>query len=41
MFMAYDRMHISYILEIMRRIGYSQRTLEILQLMLECCKTVI
>ena len=41
MFMAYDRTHISYILEIMRRIGYSQRTLEILQLMLECCKTVI
>jgi len=40
-FKAYDRTHVGYILEIMRRMGYSQRTLEILQLMLEGCETVI
>ena len=40
-FKAYDRTHVGFILEIMKRMEYSQRTLEILQLMLEGCETVV
>jgi len=32
-FKAYDQTHVGFILEIMKRMGYSLRTLEILQLM--------
>ena len=38
---AYDRTHVGYILQIMKRMGYTPHTLEILELLLQGCKTTI
>ena len=40
-FKAYDKTHVGYILQIMKQMGYTQRTLEILELILYDCKTAI
>ena len=40
-FKAYDRTHVRYILQIMKRMGFSQQTLDTLELLLHGCETTI